>query len=84
MYENVWPKTKGAGTVAYDRQTDAAEDRRLQSYLIAVLRAHGGNCTEARRAAEQSHDVHAGLAAWDVALESFKAAGGCVGGGCGD
>jgi hypothetical protein len=61
--------------------TDAT---RLEVYLISMIQAHGGNCTEARRAAEQCHDVHAGLAAWDVAFEAFKAAGGCVGGGCGD
>jgi hypothetical protein len=61
---------------------DGTEAERLRVYMLAMIQAHGGNCTEARRAAEQSHDIHAGLEAWGLAFEAFKAAGGCVGGGC--
>jgi hypothetical protein len=49
--------------------------------MLAMIAAHGGNCTEARRAAEQNHDVHAGLEAWDAAAVAYGMAGGCL--GCG-
>jgi hypothetical protein len=58
------------------------EAKRLKAYLINMIQVHGGNCTDARRAAEQSHNVHADLAVWDAAFAAYKAAGGCVGGGC--